>query len=204
MSYSYRYLHIVNDLWTFSMCIHCYRYIIWVMIIMTYYVLVNALARVFYGNYWARESSRRSCSRRRSRVLHELQELSRERRKTSRQVYIQENMGSDLRQRAQFWKRDSRRDQSKTGPQLCAWRMAGHKSLKALRVYRNQLGSASNLEHLLIRFSWLKTKSTLILCHLSKSQCSLLVQLAPVLVPVFLEPFSSSLASLAALSTFTS
>ena len=40
-------------------------------------VLVNAPARVLYGNYWARESSRRSCSTRRSRVLHELRELSR-------------------------------------------------------------------------------------------------------------------------------
>ena len=73
-----------------------------------------------------------------------------------------------------------------------------------LRFKRNQLGSASNLEHLLILFPQLKTKKTLIPCHLSKSQCPLPVQLAPILVPVFPEPFSSSLASLAALSTFTS
>ena len=40
------------------------------------HVLVNVPARVFYGNYWVRGSSRRSCSTRHSQVLHDLQELS--------------------------------------------------------------------------------------------------------------------------------
>ena len=40
-------------------------------------VLVNVPVRVFYRNYWVRGSSRRSCSTRRSWVLHELRELSR-------------------------------------------------------------------------------------------------------------------------------
>ena len=58
-------------------------------------------------------------------------------RRTSRRLYIQENMGSDVCQHAWFGKRDGRRDRSRTGLWLCSWRMARPPLLLPLLLRRS-------------------------------------------------------------------